>query len=562
MKLSLKSFLLIFICLLFNHKVFPQKRLMKEAKKQYTMYEYKNAQKTYLKVAKKGYKSLALFKNLGNSYYFNAQFVEASKWYKELMTHYENEIDAEYYYRYAQTLKSKGNYELADYYMDKFVEASPNDKRAQLFIEGRDYLKTIEKHSGKYKIKNIDINTSYTDFGAAFYGDSLVFSSSRKDNSSQKIDEWNKEAYLDFFITSYNSTNNALGEVEKWNPVFNTKFHESTPVFTKDKQTVYFTRSNKNYGHLENANDYKIRTNKLKVYRSVRDEEGKWSAPEELPFNNDNYSVAHPALNVSEDKLYFSSDMEGGVGDSDLYEVTINEDGSFGTPQNLGNAINTKGRETFPFICKDNNLYFASDGHLGLGGLDIYVFKLKEASDSEYEVSNLGKPINSPSDDFAFIINTTTKRGFFSSNRPEGKGKDDIYAFVDESMLLKVGNDLANILNLKSIYFDLDKSFIRQDAAIELDKVIEIMKTHPNIKIDIRSHTDSRASFKYNIKLSERRAESTLNYIVKKGDISRSRLISSGYGETQLLNKCADGVTCSEAAHQLNRRSEFIIIEQ
>ncbi|MDD7887970.1 OmpA family protein [Flavivirga sp. 57AJ16] len=562
MKLSLKSFLLIFICLLFNYMVFPQKRLMKEAKKQYTMYEYKNAQETYLKVAEKGYKSLELFKNLGNSYYFNAQFVEASKWYKELMTHYENEIDAEYYYRYAQTLKSKGNYELADYYMDKFVEASPNDKRAQLFIEGRDYLKTIEKHSGKYQIKNIDINTSYTDFGTAFYGDSLVFSSSRKDNSSQKIDEWNKEAYLDFFITSYNSTNNALGEVEKWNPVFNTKFHESTPVFTKDKQTVYFTRSNTNYGHLENANDYKVRTNKLKVYRSIRDEEGKWSAPEELPFNNDNYSVAHPALNVSEDKLYFSSDMEGGVGDSDLYEVTINEDGSFGTPQNLGNAINTKGRETFPFICKDNNLYFASDGHLGLGGLDIYVFKLKEASDSEYEVSNLGKPINSPSDDFAFIINTTTKRGFFSSNRPEGKGKDDIYAFVDESMLLKVGNDLANILNLKSIYFDLDKSFIRQDAEIELDKVIEIMKTHPNIKIDIRSHTDSRASFKYNIKLSERRAESTLNYIVKKGGISRSRLLSSGYGEIQLLNKCADGVACSEAAHQLNRRSEFIIIEQ
>jgi outer membrane protein OmpA-like peptidoglycan-associated protein len=405
------------------------------------------------------------------------------------------------------------------------------------------------------------MNSAFTDFGTSFYGRYIVFSSSNaKGAKAKNIHQWNKESYLDFYIAFYDEYTGALSEVQKWNDTFNSEFHESTPIFTNDKQTVYFTRNDVEGGDFEKINNHSIRTDKLKIYRSYLDIQGNWSTPEELPFNNSEYSVAHPALSADGTKLYFSSDMPGGRGESDLYEVAIHSDGSFGVPINLGNKINTEGKETFPFISASNDLYFSSDGHPGLGGLDIFVIHLDAEPTSDNLIYNVGKPVNSPADDFALIIDEKTKRGYFSSNRTEGKGKDDIYSFIQLNPL-KIGDDLAKILALNPIYFDLDKSFIRPDAAVELDKVVKIMKEFPNMEIDVRSHTDSRATFNYNIKLSERRAKSTVQYLVDNG-ILRSRMTSKGYGETVLLNKCKDNVYCSEAAHQLNRRSEFIITKQ
>ncbi|MBQ0736021.1 OmpA family protein [Aquimarina celericrescens] len=659
MKYLLK-FLLVLFTFFIGGNLFGQEKKLAKAKNQYNNYQYIDAQETYLKVAEKGYRSVELFSHLGDSYYFNSQFEEALYWYQELVISYPDKIKAEYYFRYAQTLKSAKRFEESDIYMKEFVQLSKNDKRAQLFDSIPNYLERIELQSGRYTIENATFNTSFTDFGAAFYGDNIVFSSSRdtlilKNN----VHQWNNEAFLDLFVTHYDSVNNSFSKSKKFNDRLNSKFHESTAIFTKDESTVYFTRNNfdgEKFGKDQEG------TNRLKIFRSSKNGEGEWSKPQSLSFNSNEYSTAHPALSTDEKTLYFSSDMPGGQGASDLYEVAIKDDGSFGKPKNLGSRINTEGKETFPFISEKGDLYFSSDGHIGLGGLDVFVTKLKPTTKEEKLAINMGKPINGPKDDFAFIVSDTSKRGYFSSNREGGKGKDDIYHFmqledlktfceititgvvkdgdteeiisgavvtiynekydvievieagddgmyattnkiecgakyfiriekldysstemlittpdetqtvdlsnyrdlrlVREVKVVQVGDDLAKILQLKPIYFDFNDYLIRPDAKVELAKVIEVMKQYPNLKIEVRSHTDSRASAEYNKKLSSRRARKTLNYIAIIGAIDRNRLSSRGYGEEELLNDCVYGVKCSEEEHEKNRRSEFIIIDQ
>ncbi|HLW30894.1 MAG TPA: OmpA family protein, partial [Aequorivita sp.] len=393
----------------------------------------------------------------------------------------------------------------------------------------------------------------------------------------------------------------------------------------------------------------------LKIYRATKKENGKWGNVEELPFNSDHFNTAHPMLNAEETEMYFASDRPGGSGGSDLWKVSLTEDG-FGTPVNLGATINTEGRETFPFMAADNVLYFSSDGRPGLGGLDVFAVQIK--ADGTYtDIQNVGEPINSTWDDFAYIIDADTRQGFFSSNRPGAIGNDDIYRFTETRALLleclqnlevkvidaetgqviegalislfdghrnltneatqsgmdyitmltaeecgtffrvqasaedyqsnsagallkdeiggvtqleialepakvkvEKGDDLFKKFNLNPIYFDLDKSNIRLDAAEELAKILAVLEEYPAMKIDIRSHTDSRASHAYNDRLSERRAQSTRQWLIDQG-IEANRLTAKGYGERQLINQCADGVKCSEEDHQANRRSEFIVME-
>ncbi|WP_306354311.1 OmpA family protein, partial [Flavobacterium sp. '19STA2R22 D10 B1'] len=384
---------------------------------------------------------------------------------------------------------------------------------------------------------------------------------------------------------------------EKFSSKVASKFHESTPVFTKDGQTMYFTRNNFLDGKKQKS---KEKTILLKIYKATL-KDNQWTSITELPFNSNEYSVAHPALSPDEKTLFFASNMPGTKGQSDIFKVKINSDGSYGTPENLGDKINTEGKETFPFIAADNELYFASDGHPGLGGLDIFVSKLEK--DNTYQkVYNVGAPVNGSSDDFAFLIDNTTKYGFFSTNRAETIGYDDIFKLYEKQPLpfnceqaltgiitdadtgvllpnaqvmlfdskfnlikevyandqavynfevdceqnyyvraiqkqyetkevsilipkttgsteqnialekkiktVVPGDDLAKTFGIKIIYFDLDKSNIRADAAVDLAKIISVMKEYPKMKIDIRSHTDSRATASYNEKLSSRRAKS------------------------------------------------------
>ena len=478
-----------------------------------------------------------------------------------------------------------------------------------------------------------------------------MFSSSRDTGAFVKrIYEWNQQPFLDLYEVDINESNGELSKVRKVSGDLNTIFHESTPAYTEDGKTVYFTKNNYNNGKYREDNDG---TNKLKIYKATKSGE-RWVKPVELPFNSDEYTVAHPTLSPDEKKLFFSSDMPGSEGLSDIWVVDILEDNLFSEPRNLGEAINTEGRETFPFMTKSGDLYFASDGHIGLGGLDIYVTNVTEA-ETMSQIINIGEPANSSKDDFAFVINEETKFGYLSSNRAGGLGDDDIYRFkqlskpevlceiiltgvvkdkdsgelipgaevrmldannnlikkvivgeranfafiadcdkqyflratkekyvgdekfvttpnesqtleldlslANEDIKVEPGDDIGQLIRINPIYFDFDRFNIRPDASVELAKIIAVMKQFPEMEVDVRSHTDSRGNDDYNRRLSEKRNKSTINYIVERGGIERNRLTGRGYGESQLINKCSNGVQCSREEHEDNRRSEFIVMK-
>lgn len=627
--------------------VSAQEKDMESAARLFNEYSYADAIKEYEQIASRGYKSAELYKKLGDANYYTGDLEKAAKWYEELFALNE-EVVPEYYYRYAQTLKATGNYNKANKVLDIFSQKADNDIRAKLYSENKEYLTVINKNSGRYNVTKTNINSAYSDYGPAYYSDYVVFATSRDTAGLVKrVDGWTNHSFTELYQAKI--IGDSLSKPEKFSKKIETKVHESTPVFTKDGNTMYFTRNNYNDGKVKKDSIGRIL---LKIYKATWTGD-KWSDVTELPFNSNDFSVAHPALSADEKTLYFASDMPGSYGEADIYQVSINADGTFGTPQNLGNGINTQGRESFPFIDANGHLYFASDGHPGLGGLDIFV--AKSENNAYLKALNVGEPINSNRDDFAFIINTQTKSGYFSSNRGEGLGYDDIYAFTeikeiefeckqllagiitdektgealsgatvslfDTNMNLikntvsgpdgsysfdmiecgktytvksekplydskeskitipkesgetklpiaqskpqpaySVGTDLAKEFKIEQIYFDLAKYNIRPDAAIELDKIVKFMKEYPTAKIDVRTHTDCRASDKYNMTLSDNRAKSVMTYIVNSG-IDPSRLTGRGYGETRLVNKCEDGVKCTEEEHQQNRRSEFIIIE-
>lgn len=638
------------LLLLLSTSVYSQKGKIVSANKEYDNYAYVDAIKTYEKIADKGYKSVEVLQKLGDSYYFNGKLESAAKWYGELFA-MSKEVDAEYYYRYSQSLKSIGEYEKANQMLARFNEKNANDVRGKEYKNQTDYLEIIKQNSGRYTIDNAGINTQYSDYGSSFFENKVIFTSARDTSGvfSKRVHTWTGESFTNLYAVTLNEDGSVTNS-ERFAKEINTRFHEATPVFTKDGKTMYFTRNNYNNG--KKGKDSQ-KTTLLKIYRATL-KDGKWTAVTELPFNSNSYSTAHPALSPDDKTLYFASNMPGTLGQSDIFKVAIKEDGSFGTPENLGTTINTPGRETFPFVSADNELYFASDGHLGLGGLDIFVSRLSKEGTFK-TVQNIGAPANSPKDDFSFLINTTTKKGFLSSNREGGQGTDDIYKFTENQPLqyaceqllagivtdtdtaaplrnatvtlfdenfkvvkivttdaagnynfgtvdcqrkyfvkaelpgyntrelsviipntsgstnlpvaldktvkpVQKGDDLAKTFGIRIIYFDLDKWNIRRDAAVDLAKIVEVMKENPKMKIDVRSHTDSRQTHEYNERLSDRRARSTIAWMVKQG-IEASRLTGKGYGETQLLNKCADGISCSEEEHQLNRRSEFIIVD-
>jgi outer membrane protein OmpA-like peptidoglycan-associated protein/tetratricopeptide (TPR) repeat protein len=635
-----------------------QEKRIETGDKLFEKYAYTDAIKAYESVAEGGYKSVILFEKLGDAYYFTSVPEKAARWYGELFA-MKQDVTPEYYYRYSQSLKSVGEYEKADQVLAEFAAKNGTDLRAELFENNKNYLEVIKKNSGRYHIKKTNINSYNSDYGPAFFGDKLVFASNRDSVGFTKYkDSWTND-YFTVLYAAPLTKNGGLGKVERFSSAVQTRFHESTPAFTKDKKTIYFTRNNYNNGKVQMDSKGRIL---LKIYRAKID--GKnWDDVTELPFNSNSYSVAHPALSSDEKTLYFASNMPGTFGESDIYRVSINADGTFGTPENLGAGINTESKETFPSIAGDR-LYFASEGHPGLGGLDIFVAKMED-NGSFSKAYNVGEPVNSTTDDFAFIMNPQTKIGFFTSNRKGGQG-DDIYSVTElqdiefecvqqltgivtdektgeifanckvslldtdhnvlkttttdaagmytfpvgcglpyyvkaerenytprevtvviknesghtelpvaqvkpepvvvakapdpEPPAIKIGTDLAKEFNIQQIYFDLGKYNIRPDAAVQLAKIISFMNEYPSAKIDVRSHTDCRASDKYNQTLSDNRAKSIIEYLVLNG-INASRLTGRGYGEKQLVNKCADGVKCTEEEHQQNRRSEFIILE-
>ena len=604
-----------------------QNKDTKNADRLFNRFEYVDAASEYLKLVDKGKADGYVYKQLADSYYnvFNA--AEASKWYAKALTEKQ---DAETYYRYAQMLKADGKYEEANKQLQKFANMAPNDQRAVAFKQNPNYLPKLNEKAKSFDIKSLDINSDKSDFGAMLSNDNTLYFASAR-NTSRKTYGWNEQPYLDLYSAVYN----ADGTFSQPTAVegVNTKFHDGPASISADGNTMYLASESFNEGLFEKDKAQKLKFGQVALFKSVK-ADGKWSKPTPLPFNSKDYSTSNPSLSKDGKTLYFSSNMPGSVGGVDIWKVSVNADGSFGTPENLGKKINTEGNESFPFITDENKLYFSSDTRQGFGGMDVYVIDLNKGT----EATNVGKPVNSEKDDFAFSFNTAKNIGFVSSNRG---GVDNIYSATpvcgvevvslvrdaktgsklsgarvaildeknniiatkttaadgtvsydvecDKAYTLQVAKDgyesnnfpvsktrggIVNInadlqpidvivteteIILNDIYFEYDKSNITQQGAFELDKLVQVMKNNPAMVIMVKSHTDSRGSDQYNMNLSDRRAKSTVQYIISKG-IAKDKISGKGYGESEPKVNC--GENCTEEEYAKNRRSEFLIVKK
>lgn len=620
--------LILLLLVLCGATVYAQKPSVKKADALFAKKSYVKAAQMYEQLPE----SQSNLQNLGDSYYNNTQMTDAARVYGKLFLTAKDTIAREFYFRYAHALMGVPDYVKADEIMGQYLKYPVNTLK---FIAN---LNTNVPYN--YTVQLMARNTSNGDFGMSFYGDKVVFASLR--NAESKQYAWNEKPYLDLYSASVDA-NEQLQDIAPFPKEINSKTHESNAAFSADGKFMYFSRTG--------DKQVKVGAEEFASVRLFRAEwkEGKWQDIVQLPFSSETYSVEHPALSQDGKKLYFSSDMPGGKGSFDIYVVDVNEDGTFGTPQNMGDAINTRHREQFPFISADGSiLYFASDGHQGMGGLDI--FQSKAYNGVFAKPLNLGETLNSNLDDFSYVVDEKKNKGYFSSNR---KGSDNLYSFkrveneerymvegevkdknthdflpgtqvslYDENdkllgqmvvgakadyafntepnkkyrieavkdfyiphseyfttnedgklrytieLFMECYDDAEEIITkrqdgkvqivLENIYFDLNKWDIKPEAANVLNVLVDLLKKYPEMEVELGAHTDSRASYTYNLMLSNRRAGATLEYLVKNG-IKRGRLRSKGYGETLPLVKCGD--RCSEQEHSINRRCEFIILK-
>jgi outer membrane protein OmpA-like peptidoglycan-associated protein len=631
--------LLFFAFVFISTSVFGQTIREKRAERQFNSFSFVSAIDTYDKMIEKDINKEFALRKLGDAYIMLREPEKALPIYAQVVQ--QPNVPSEYYLYYAQTLRANGDYDESKEWMKKYKDAGNKESPiVKNFFKNNDLASGIFNSIEKNTINTININSKYNDFGAYVINGELVFASSRHEAAAiKRVYAWDKQPLLDIYKTSIE--NDSYGATMALNGDVNTALHEGPATFNADGTKIYFSRNNSDQEKIE-SNDRVIRQVGIYTAEFV---DGKWQNAQPISLNSPAYIVYHPALSSDGKKLYFSSDMPGGYGGTDIYVSEINADGTFGKPTNLGAIVNTEGNEGFPFIHNDGILYFSSDGHVGLGLMDVFV-AVTNKNNEIVNVINLGEPINSKKDDFGYYLDAEGFKGYVSSNRKGGVGGDDIYAFTrippltlkgkivdainnepvsgakvvlarengeeiayfitgddgayehliprDEKFILKGSKEkyqdveqsfssyglekekeivvdlniaLAPIENvviladLGIIYFDFDKWNIRPDAALELDKVVALMNKYPGMVINLESHTDSRADDAYNITLSEKRAKSTYDYIISQG-INPDRIPNyQGFGESQLVNKCSNGVKCTPEEHQMNSRTEFIIVK-
>ncbi len=616
--------------LLVSGMALAQKGNLKRANKLFEMRAYIEAAQIY----EKKERTQEVLQNLADSYYYNANLQKAIKTYRELFVTYGDSIDIELHFRYAQALKGTKNYKDADFHLSRYYNKRIN---TPVFM---DALDKTTPHT--FKLKQIESANSTSDFGLSFFGDDKVaFASAR--NSKNPSYSWNNLPYLDLYKATITDSG-TLENIIPFSDEINTDSHESNATFSSDGKTMYFNRTNKTRTKTDEE-----RIAHIKIFRAEL-VDNIWTHVTELPFNSNAYSTEHPTLSKDGKTLYFASDMPGTIGGFDIYKVAINDDGTYSEPENLGDKVNTKHREQFPYISDLDVLYFSSDGHQGYGGLDV--LRSNMVNGRFGKPINLGGTINSSLDDFAYTIREKNNSGYVSSNR---NGYDRLYGFVREENILtkylvegivqdksskellagslvtlfdetgtviqdtlvgeKAGylfkiepnkkykvrgtrkayipqdvefstdskgkishniyltleayvnaeervkeNEKGDVqIQLDKIYFDFDKSNIREDAATTLNVLVDLMKKYPDMEVEVSAHTDARGPDQYNLSLSKSRAASTLEYLVSK-DIDRNRLKSIGYGEMQPLNECVKEGICTDEAYDVNRRCEFTII--
>ena len=612
----------------------------KSALKNFNNAEYNSAAEKYNQIVKEDDPKINFL--LAESYRKSNQIKKSADYYKKAIENgYKDEI---VHYYLALSLKANSKINEAITTINNYLQKGKNEKYiayAKAELKNLNELKNYPD-SSYYSVKNLEaINSNLTEYSPTYSNGKLFFVSNR---DTEKRYKGTGTPFTDIYeiktkgaIVDQNSLKILPDNIN------DEEVNEGSIAFSKDGMFMIFAKGND--GKSSGRNNVDLYYSR---YRS-----NKWQTPRLLNINNSKSWDSTPFLSVDGKTLYFSSNRSNGYGGTDIYKANLNKRGRWVNLQNLGPEINTPGNEMYPYVSEDGKLYFASDYHLGFGGLDIMIATRKGG---EISIENPGKPLNSEGDDFGIYFFNQTK-GFFTSNRIGGKGDDDIYTFVNNDPELKIvnykltgntltpenensyltldnstvkltdrdnniieetftGNDgsfsfivypeeeyylvgekenyfnsrvefntlgktadkakLKNfitnisfeknlilekiILNksivLENIYYDLDRANIRDDAALELNKLVRILIDNPKISIELSSHTDDRATVEYNLDLSQRRAESAVNYIISKG-ISKNRLIAKGYGESELIIKNAT----SEEEHQINRRTEFKVIK-
>jgi outer membrane protein OmpA-like peptidoglycan-associated protein len=732
------NLLLSVLLILVFAKAQGQQALLSSGDKSYAELSYIEAIEAYEQAFRKNASSIPHARRLADCYWTLRDTKNAERWYAIVAA--SSQAEPEDVYRYAELLRITGQFAASDLWMKRYAKLAPNDSRVELKENATERLGEIMGSDGiTHKVVRAEMNTEFSEICPFIHGDTIIFASSRVHQfGSRDVHSLNNQPFLDLF-QGVLGRDGKVSQIKALDGTINTKYHESNLVIATDGSELYFTRNNYHDGRKVLGEDG---VNNLEIYMRERTAQG-WGKEVPFPYNSPAYSVGHPSLTYDQSRLYFTSNMPGGLGGKDLYVCYRDVNGSWGEPQNLGAPINTEGDEMFPYVFQ-NTLYFASDGQLGLGGLDI--FRCTIRGKGYGVVQNLSAPVNSTADDFGICLDANGHHGFFTSDR-DAVGDENIYQFVmnskgaderkwsgrvldavdaraiphltvrlldmdrneiartvtgpngefefpapnvpasisaripggagavlaanefeissfgntdlpdmyinsvmdlpvnailrdamtdewldgvavtvkdardgtllfhgitddqgitqgeipdrrfGEEMNLQVsfqksgyltktinvdtrilmflehaltgpegaglspisaGIDMAEAMNLRPIYFDFRDHRIRSDAAGELDLVAQVLRLDPSISIELRSHTDSRASIEYNDALSERRAQSSRQYLVAQG-IAADRIIAKGFGERQLVNHCNDNAECSEEEHQMNRRTEFII---
>src|SRR5690554_486518 len=411
-----KSYTALLFALSMVGTMTAQNKRTKKADQLYDRLEYAQAAEAYEKLVKKGRADDYVYTKLGNAYYYMNASEDAEKHYKKVLT--SKTDDAELVFRYAQVLKRNGKVKDYNDWMRGFAQMKPNDTRAMAYMKDPNYLQKLLDRAPDYTAENLTgVNSKYSDFGGFVYGDDFYFTSAR--NTKRKSYGWNDQPFLDIYKATI--VGNTIQDAKPVEGEVNTKYHESSVSITPDGKRMYFDRNDYYKGKYKKGADG---INQIHIYYA-ENVNGEWKDVQKAPFNDEDYSTGHPSVSPDGKWLYFSSDRAGGQGDSDIYRVAISQDGSFGSPERLPSHINTEGKEVFPFVDAEGTLYFSSNGHPGLGGLDV--FYAKAEGNGFGEVKNMGSVINSTSDDFAFHYDIETGKGFVSSDRSVNTS-DDIYS--------------------------------------------------------------------------------------------------------------------------------------